>query len=97
MITVGCRQVQAVAVGLFQNAGFMMIAPMPDGTDGMDHRFGRQITRQCNDRLARRALALLLTHHLAERVRANPMVSNTLNKLAGLFLIAFGVKLALSR
>lgn len=40
---------------------------------------------------------VLLTHHLAERVRANPMVSNTLNKLAGLFLIAFGVKLALSR
>lgn len=42
-------------------------------------------------------IVVLLTHHLAERLRANPMVSSTLNKLAGLFLIGFGVKLALSR
>jgi leucine efflux protein len=34
---------------------------------------------------------------LAERLRANPMISRTLEKVAGLFLIAFGVKLALSR
>ncbi len=40
---------------------------------------------------------VLLTHHLAERLRANPTVSSTLQKLAGLFLIGFGVKLALSR
>jgi threonine/homoserine/homoserine lactone efflux protein len=39
----------------------------------------------------------LLTHHLAERMKANPKVSAGLQKLAGLFLIGFGVKLALSR
>ena len=40
---------------------------------------------------------VLLTHYLAERLRANPMISSVLQKLAGLFLIAFGIKLALSR
>ena len=40
---------------------------------------------------------VLLTHHLAARLRANPMISRTLEKVAGLFLIGFGVKLALSR
>ncbi len=37
---------------------------------------------------------VLLTHFLAERMRANPIFSRVLNKLAGLFLIGFGVKLA---
>jgi len=41
--------------------------------------------------------ATLLTHFLAERMRANPRISRTLNKLAGVFLIAFGVKLAVSK
>ncbi len=36
----------------------------------------------------------LLTHFLAARMRANPVVSSVLNKLAGLFLVGFGVKLA---
>ncbi len=40
---------------------------------------------------------VLLTHYLAARLRANPMISRTLENVAGLFLIAFGVKLALSR
>jgi len=39
----------------------------------------------------------LLTHFLAERIRANPRISGALEKLAGVFLIAFGVKLAISR
>ena len=42
-------------------------------------------------------VATLLTHFLAERMRANPAVSRGLNKLAGVFLIGFGVKLALSK
>jgi leucine efflux protein len=42
-------------------------------------------------------IATLLTHFLAERMRANPAVSRALNKLAGVFLIGFGVKLALSK
>lgn len=38
--------------------------------------------------------AILLTHFFAERLRANPKVSTALEKVAGMFLIAFGVKLA---
>ena len=41
--------------------------------------------------------AVLLTHFLAERMRANPLVGRVLEKLAGLFLIGFGVKLAVSK
>lgn len=40
---------------------------------------------------------VLLTHFLAARLRANPLIARALEKLAGLFLIGFGVKLALSR
>ena len=40
---------------------------------------------------------VFLTHFLAERLRANPVISRSLEKLAGIFLIGFGVKLALSR
>ena len=39
----------------------------------------------------------LLTHFLAEKVRANPMVSRVLEKVAGVFLIGFGIKLVVSR
>ena len=42
-------------------------------------------------------VAVLLTHFLAERLRANPLVSRLLEKLAGVFLIGFGIKLAVSR
>ena len=42
-------------------------------------------------------IVVLLTHRLAERLRASPKISSRLQKLAGLFLIGFGVKLALSR
>ena len=38
--------------------------------------------------------ATLLTHFLAERMRANPAISRSLEKLAGVFLIGFGIKLA---
>jgi leucine efflux protein len=39
----------------------------------------------------------LLTHFLAERVRANPVISRVLEKVAGMFLVGFGIKLAVSR
>jgi threonine/homoserine/homoserine lactone efflux protein len=42
-------------------------------------------------------IVVLLTHRLAERLRARPSVTQALNKLAGVFLIGFGLKLALSR
>jgi leucine efflux protein len=38
--------------------------------------------------------ATLLTHFLAERLRASPRISAALEKLAGVFLIGFGIKLA---
>ncbi len=41
--------------------------------------------------------AVLLTHFLAARMRANPRITQTLNRLAGVFLIGFGVKLAISK
>ena len=39
----------------------------------------------------------LLTHFLAERLRASPRVAGALEKIAGLFLIGFGIRLAISR
>ena len=41
--------------------------------------------------------AVLLTHHLAERMRANPLIARVLEKIAGTFLVGFGVKLAISK
>lgn len=40
-------------------------------------------------------LAVLLTHHFAQRLRANQRASQALEKLAGLLLVGFGIKLAL--
>ena len=42
-------------------------------------------------------VVVLLTHRLAEGLRARPVVGRALHRLAGVFLIGFGVKLALSR
>jgi threonine/homoserine/homoserine lactone efflux protein len=40
---------------------------------------------------------VLLVHRLASRLRANPRIAQVLTKLAGVFLIGFGVRLALTR
>jgi len=40
---------------------------------------------------------VLMTHFLAERMRASPAIGRTMEKLAGVFLIGFGIKLAVSR
>jgi leucine efflux protein len=40
---------------------------------------------------------VLITHFMAQRIRANPRVTEALQKIAGLFLIGFGIKLALSK
>jgi threonine/homoserine/homoserine lactone efflux protein len=45
--------------------------------------------------LAYGLVVVVLAHHFAERVRANPLASVMLNKLAGALLIGFGLKLAL--
>ena len=41
--------------------------------------------------------SVLLTTFFAERVRANPKISGFLSKAAGVFLIGFGLKLAISK
>ena len=41
--------------------------------------------------------SVLLTRFFAERIRANPQISGFLNKAAGVFLIGFGLKLAVSK
>jgi leucine efflux protein len=42
-------------------------------------------------------IVVLLTHHLAARMRANPVIGRVLEKVAGIFLLGFGIKLAVSR
>jgi len=42
-------------------------------------------------------VVVLLTHHLAARMRANPLIARVLEKIAGTFLIGFGIKLAISK
>lgn len=42
-------------------------------------------------------IVALLTRHFAERLRASPRVTVFLNRIAGVLLIGFGLKLALSR
>ena len=42
-------------------------------------------------------VVVLLTHFLAERLRASPVIGRILEKIAGVFLTGFGVKLALSK
>ena len=41
--------------------------------------------------------SVLITTFFAERIRANPKISGFLNKAAGVFLIGFGLKLAISK
>ena len=40
---------------------------------------------------------VLITHTMAERIRANPKMSGALQKLAGVCLIGFGLKLAIGK
>jgi len=42
-------------------------------------------------------VVILVTHFAAERMRASPRMTGWLNKIAGLFLVGFGVKLAVCR
>lgn len=42
-------------------------------------------------------VVVVLTHFLAERLRASPWVTRWLERLAGVFLIGFGIRLALFR
>ncbi|HOZ66602.1 MAG TPA: LysE family transporter [Burkholderiaceae bacterium] len=41
--------------------------------------------------------AVLISHYMASRIRSNPNISSYLQKLAGVFLLGFGIKLALGK
>lgn len=41
--------------------------------------------------------SVMLTHFLASRFRSNPFLGRALEKIAGLFLVGFGIKLAVSK
>jgi threonine/homoserine/homoserine lactone efflux protein len=43
------------------------------------------------------AIVTVLTHRLAERMRADPRIGRLFGRAAGIFMIGFGVKLVLSR
>lgn len=43
------------------------------------------------------AIVVLLTRRLADRLRASPRVTHAMERLAGVVLVGFGIKLALSR
>ena len=40
---------------------------------------------------------VLITHYMAERIRAHPRFSSLLQKVAGLCLIGFGFKMVLTK
>lgn len=42
-------------------------------------------------------VVVIITHFLAEKIRSNQKVSSFLQKIAGLFLVGFGLKLAFSK
>lgn len=43
------------------------------------------------------ACVTLITHFAADRMRASPRITSWLNKIAGMMLVAFGVKLAIGK
>ena len=47
--------------------------------------------------LAYGLIVILLVHYLAERLRARPWIGRLLEKTAGVFLIGFGLKLAIGK
>ncbi len=59
--------------------------------------FGVMATTIAALTLAYGLVVVLLTHFMAERLRANPRIGRLLEKIAGLCLLGFGLKLALGR
>jgi leucine efflux protein len=42
-------------------------------------------------------VVVMITHFAAEKLRSSPKATGALNKIAGMFLIGFGIKLAVSK
>ena len=66
-----------------RHAGFATFAVMAATIAALTFAYGLTVT--------------LLTHSLAERLRTNPRIGRALARFAGVFMIGFGIKLALSR
>jgi hypothetical protein len=59
----------------------MLFATMPYRPYGVNHRFGRQIARKRNHRMAGRTFALLLTHGFTgfQQLRSGSTVDSTVH------------------
>ena len=66
-----------------QHQGFLTFGVMAATIAGLTFTYG--------------LIVVLLTHHLAERMRANPLIGRILEKVAGAFLLGFGIKLVMSK
>jgi leucine efflux protein len=91
----------AVITLLNPKAIVFYMAFFPLFVDPATHRgvvtFGAMAATIATLTLAYGLMVVLLTHFLAARLRANPIVGRVLEKVAGVCLIAFGLKLAVSK
>jgi leucine efflux protein len=101
-ITAGHYFRQTLVITLFNPKAIMFyVAFLPQFIDPVHHQgmltFGVMAATIAMLGFLYCITVVLITHYMAERIRANPQVTNVLQKIAGLFLIGFGVKLALSK
>ena len=99
-ITPGHYLRQAMAITLLNPKAIMFyMAFFPLFVDPAIHQglltFGVMAATIAALTLAYGLVVVLLAHYLAERVRASPLATVMLNKVAGVLLIGFGLKLAL--
>ena len=93
---------QALAITLLNPKAIVFyMAFFPLFVDPARHQglvtFGVMATTIAALTLAYGLVVVLLTHFMAERLRANPRIGRLLEKIAGLCLLGFGLKLALGR
>jgi leucine efflux protein len=101
-ITAGHYFRQTLIITLFNPKAIMFyVAFLPQFIDPVHHQgmltFGVMAATIAVLGLIYCIAVVLITHFMAERIRSNPSITNVLQKLAGVFLIGFGVKLALSK
>jgi threonine/homoserine/homoserine lactone efflux protein len=93
---------QTLVITLFNPKAIMFyVAFFPQFIDPLKHQgmvtFGVMAATIAVLGFAYCLAVVLITHYMAERIRANPRVTDVLQKIAGVFLIGFGVKLALGK
>jgi leucine efflux protein len=93
---------QTLVITLFNPKAIMFyVAFFPQFIDPLKHQgmltFGVMATTIAVLGFVYCLSVVLITHYMAERIRANPRMTDVLQKIAGVFLIGFGVKLALGK